>query len=100
MTIGEYRQKSTKKNARELLLLSDVMVPDMVVICDIGIIIGMEHVIKYRFTGISLRIECRDFLAVHPAGAYILSQNQCHPWFPPNGKPQMANTNKHSVTSE
>lgn len=32
MTIGEYRQKSTKKNARELLLLSDVMVPDMVVI--------------------------------------------------------------------
>lgn len=45
MTIGEYRQKSTKKNARELLLLSDVMVPDMVVICDIGIIIGMEHVI-------------------------------------------------------
>lgn len=44
MTIGEYRQKSTKKNARELLL-SDVMVPDMVVICDIGIIIGMEHVI-------------------------------------------------------
>ena len=45
MTLGEYRQKSTKKNARELLLLSDVMVPDMVVICDIGIIIGMEHVI-------------------------------------------------------
>lgn len=45
MTIGEYRQKSTKKNARELLLLSDVMVPDMVIICVIGIIIGIKHVI-------------------------------------------------------
>ena len=45
MPIVNIHKKSTKKNARELLLLSDVMVPDMVVICDIGIIIGMEHVI-------------------------------------------------------
>lgn len=38
---GEIRQKTTQKNARELLLLPDVIVPDMVVVCVISIIIAV-----------------------------------------------------------
>lgn len=45
MAIKEIRQKLTYKNVRELLLLPDVIVPDMVIICVIGIIVGIEHAI-------------------------------------------------------
>ena len=44
ITIKEIRQKLTQKNARELLL-PDVIDQDMVVICAIGIIIGIKYAI-------------------------------------------------------
>lgn len=38
----ENRQNTTQKNARELLLLPDVIVPDMVVIFDMSIIVVVQ----------------------------------------------------------